>query len=134
MLSAESLAISKHRSRTYELSEMLVNMFHKLYPNMEDRWSRLLLSSDNNRLEKRLFSETCWKQLMIASCLVAEKLCATLRRRAELLDSMTFASVKERTKVTADLKDRKGFSRALNYAEYDERERTAQFIGGAITR
>jgi len=47
---------------------------------------------------------------------------------------MTFASVKERTKAIVDLKDSKGFLRALNHAECDEWERMAQFIGGATTR
>ena len=129
LLSAENLAIAKHRSRTYELSEKLVNMFHEIHTNIENNWSQLLLPPDNS-LEQRLLSETYWKEFKIVSCLAVEKDCATLRRRAELLDSMTFASVRERKKAIADLKENKGFSRALIHAECDERAATVRSIGG----
>jgi len=124
LLSAESRAIVEHRSKTEELGAEVVEHFYGLCMNYEN-WSVCIENSTDP--VRRTFSEVAWKDLALAGVLAAERSCATLRRRAELLDSLSFASVEERKNTLIDLKN-KGVTRALAHTDSDERKETVQSI------
>ena len=129
VLSPATTAIAEHRSKTDKLCLELVGQFRELSEGV-DCWRRLIMDrskEDERKWIWRLGDVVAWSDLLAADTLAAEKTCANLRRRAELLDSLLFASPEERTGTLADLKE-KAISRSLAHSESDEWKQAARSI------
>lgn len=129
LLSPLTGAIAEHRSKTDKLCFALVGQFRELSEHV-GCWRMLIMNSLNEeerKLIRRMAKVVAWRELLVGDALAAEKMCATLRRWAELLDSLSFASPEERTAVLAMLKE-KGISRALAHSESDEWKESARSI------
>lgn len=130
LMSPATKSLTGHCNKTNQMSYNLVDQFRQVSGSI-DSWIQEQ-GFTNNREEtqqlcQRLMIQVKWRDLLIADSLAAEKTCATLRRRADLLDSLSFSSVQERTNVLASLHE-KGVTRALAHAESDERKQRARDI------
>jgi hypothetical protein len=87
----------------------------------------MMVNEDLQEPVSRLVSQVRCKELLAVDSLAAEKSCALFRRWANLLDTLTFASVEERGNILASLKD-KGMTRARAHKYCDDRKERARQI------
>lgn len=118
LVSPATKSIAELRHEADQLSFELVHQFRNVSSCLGaftmDRIQGVLFN-----IVDQLMTQTAWRELLVADSLSAEKSCASLRRWAELLDSLSFVSVEERTDILASLQE-KGVTRAFAHKESDE--------------